>query len=148
MSNPLNFHTAQGVTNVGDKIIGILKEAGVPIKPTDIGHIVDVLHEARRASKDMDRHKLMVHFPAILDPIRDDVRRFVDAMVFKLNKNAHKGRWSDLDLKASFERLTDEVKELHDAIYKGGNTMEIVLEAADVANFALILSNIATEKGK
>ena len=47
----------------------------------------------------------------------------------------------------AMELLRDEVHELHVAIDKG-NTTEIVLEGADVANFALIATAIALERGK
>jgi phosphoribosyl-ATP pyrophosphohydrolase len=62
-------------------------------------------------------------------------------MVYKLNKNAHKGRWTDFDLKKALARLKEEVEELEYAM-EGGNTIEVLLEAADCANFALIISSI------
>lgn len=77
----------------------------------------------------------------------DDIRRFVDAMRYKLRKNAHKGRWEDTDLDEALNLLRKEVEELHGAII-GGNMIEILLEAADIANFAMIVSAIAIERGK
>ena len=75
-----------------------------------------------------------------------DIRRFIDAMVFKLEKNVHKGRWEDLSVQEAFQRLMDEVEELQSEI--GGNTMKIVMEAADVANFAMIIASIAIERNR
>jgi NTP pyrophosphatase (non-canonical NTP hydrolase) len=79
-------------------------------------------------------------------PYTNDIRRFVDAMAYKLKKNARKGRWEELSLDAAIAFLEDEVRELKDAM-RGGNTVEIVLEAADVANFAMIAASIAIDKG-
>lgn len=40
--------------------------------------------------------------------------------------------------------LSIEVAELNEAI-EGGNTIDIMLEAADVANFALIIASMEVE---
>lgn len=85
--------------------------------------------------------------PASDDRFGEDLRRFIDAMVYKLRKNNHKGRWEELDLRATLSLLRKEVDELEDAI-KDGNRIEIELEAADVANFAMMVSAIAIERGK
>lgn len=73
-----------------------------------------------------------------------DPQRFFDAMVFKLRRNHHKGRWEALNLDTSFTALRGEVTELDSAISHGSST-EITLEAADVANQALIVASIALE---
>jgi hypothetical protein len=77
----------------------------------------------------------------------DDFRRFVDAMKYKMRRNAHKGRWEDIGLIEALTLLNKEVEELRIAIIEG-NMVEILLEAADVANFAMIVSAIAIDKGK
>ena len=76
------------------------------------------------------------------DPWERDLKVHVDAMKYKHKKTAHKGKWEDLDLKKALERLRDEVTELEAAIAEG-NEIEIVLEAADVSNFAMMVSSIA-----
>lgn len=85
---------------------------------------------------------MQIFIPTELEPIRHDLQRFFDAMIFKLRKNAHKGRWNDLSLDTTFKRLNDEVKELEQAIKEGSST-ETMMEAADVANFAMIACAIA-----
>lgn len=90
---------------------------------------------------------LKISLPTEVEPYREDIRRFLDAMVFKLGKNAHKGRWAEKTIPETIARLDAERKELLEAIVRG-NMVEILLEAADVANFALIVAAIALERGK
>lgn len=87
---------------------------------------------------------LQISVPHELEDIRPDLQRFFDAMVYKLRRNKHKGRWEGLDLNATFERIEGELKELNDALNEG-SSMEILMESADVANFALIIANIGLE---
>ena len=78
-------------------------------------------------------------------PYERELKTFIDAMRYKLMKNAHKGRWEDLDLKTALKRLKDEVEELEEAI-ENGNEIEVILESGDVANYAMIVANIAVQK--
>jgi len=77
-----------------------------------------------------------------------DIRRFVDTMTYKLEKNVHKGKWEDLDMTTAFRRLMDETEELRHEVVNGSNTLKVMLEAADVANFALIIAAMAIEGRK
>ena len=92
-------------------------------------------------------NKLTVVVPHELTPIVPDLQRFFDAMVYKLRRNAHKGRWADLSVDDALQRLREEVGELHESVL-AGSSIEITMEAADVANFALIVANIALENKK
>jgi len=74
--------------------------------------------------------------------VAPDLQRFFDAMIYKLRRNAHKGNWDDLSLDQASADLTGEVEELQQAL-ASGSTAEILMEAADVANEALIVANIA-----
>lgn len=76
-----------------------------------------------------------------------DIRRFVEAMVYKLVKHSNKGRWEKVDIEKALGLLDGEVDELREAMQRG-NMVEILLEAADVANYGLIISAIAMERGK
>lgn len=75
-----------------------------------------------------------------------DIRRFVDAMVYKLNRNSKKGRWEGGRIQEYLEKLREEVLELSEGVQQR-NTIDIILEAADVANFALIISSMAMDGG-
>ena len=92
----------------------------------------------------MGSKPLVIAVPVELAHLRPDLQRFFDAMIYKLRRNKHKGRWEDLTLGGSSDKLLGEVNELNAAIEEG-STMEILFEAADVANFALILAAIALE---
>jgi len=70
-----------------------------------------------------------------------EIRVFVDAMRYKLHVNRHKGKWIDKPLVPAVEALHKEVQELHDALGRD-NVFEILQEAADVANMAMIVFNI------
>jgi len=67
-------------------------------------------------------------------------------MVYKLKVHAKKGRWEHGTIDGYFPLLVKEVDELREAIALG-NTVEIVLEGADVANFAMILAAMAVDRG-
>ena len=71
----------------------------------------------------------------------------MQAMIYKLKVHSSKGRWEELDLQTTINKLLGEVAELRLAI-ESGNHIEIMLEAADVANYALIAGSIATERGE
>ena len=65
--------------------------------------------------------------------------------MYKLGVKSHKGKWENMTIGVAHELLQKEVVELTEAIERG-NMVEIMLEAADVANFALIASAIAMDK--
>ena len=87
---------------------------------------------------------LTIMVPDDLEALRPDLQRFFDAMVYKLRRNKNKGRWEDLDVDKTFKHLIGEVEELRAAIAEG-SSMEVLMEGADVGNFAMILANIAVE---
>ncbi len=68
---------------------------------------------------------------------------FVLAMDEKLSENIHKHSWRNMSYIDLLRRLNDECTELTRAIQDGGSPDEIVLEAADVANFAMMIADKA-----
>jgi NTP pyrophosphatase (non-canonical NTP hydrolase) len=95
-----------------------------------------------------DSHGTTLHIhvpPELVDiGVAPDLQRFFDAMVYKIRRNAHKGRWEDVPLSKALAELNEEVKEL-EGVIPYGSTSEILMEAADVANWAMILANISLE---
>lgn len=88
-----------------------------------------------------------IFVPKELEDIKPQLKTFFDAMIHKLKANAHKGKWEDLNLDTAQARLKDEVAELEEAVTEG-NVVDIILETADVANFALMCSDIAIKNGR
>lgn len=87
---------------------------------------------------------LQIAVPDELSELRPDLQRFFDAMIYKLRRNKNKGRWSDVSLDRAIELMQLEVDELRAAAAEG-STAEILMEGADIANFAMIAANIALE---
>lgn len=82
--------------------------------------------------------------PAYKGEYEDVLGPFVDAMRHKLASNKHRGKrnWQDVSPQVLLKYLKKEIEELEEAI-EGGNQIEILLEAADVGNFAMMLANVA-----
>lgn len=80
------------------------------------------------------------------------VLAFARRMEAKLEANRHKGDregWLSDRPRALFERLTEEVRELRLALrldkprwYERGEIDEVTAEAADVANFAMMIADV------
>lgn len=77
---------------------------------------------------------------------RDVVRAFAIEMERQLQANDHKGGWGDEDRHWLLERLREEVAELTAAI-KERTPSAIVQEAADVANFAMMIADVSCASG-
>lgn len=76
------------------------------------------------------------------------VLEFAQAMEGKLALNRHKGdreAWLKDDPSALVTRLYDEVNELSDAV-KDKGPGEVLGEAADVANFAMMIADVCRER--
>jgi len=86
-----------------------------------------------------------VYIPNELIPISKDLSRFWSAMVYKLRKNKHKGKWEDLNLETALTKMVDEVGELRQAMDEKSYA-EILLEGADIANFAMIITSVALDE--
>lgn len=77
-----------------------------------------------------------------MKPFREEVRKFAHAMEYKLAMNDHKGGWEKTSIYELLDLLQNEVEELRISI-EGGNDVDIQLEAADVANFAMMAAHNA-----
>lgn len=92
---------------------------------------------------------ITIHIPENCEPYAADIKRFVDAMVYKLRKNAHKGRWEDLGTAEAYQLMCGEAEELRTEIERETpNAYDVTFECADVANFALMISSMVTEKAR
>jgi len=75
---------------------------------------------------------------------------FAQRMKAKLDKNAHKGRrgWKGMSVLLLFEKLSDEVHELQEAIYhpEHGWPNAVMDESVDIANLAMMIADVARER--
>jgi NTP pyrophosphatase (non-canonical NTP hydrolase) len=51
-----------------------------------------------------------------MDQYADDIKAFVELMVFKLHKNIHKGRWENMTAVQAYFLLQEECTELEQAL--------------------------------
>ena len=94
--------------------------------------------------------KTLAHISAQLDRMekkehREIVYNFAKIMENKLKQNDYKGGWSNCDIKWLLSRLKEETVELEQAI-ENKSKENIVKEAADVANFAMMIADNVTRK--
>jgi NTP pyrophosphatase (non-canonical NTP hydrolase) len=82
--------------------------------------------------------------------IREEVKWFSEQMENKLKANDDKGGWSNCDLFWLVDRLKEEVDELENSLYNYrsliGTKLEIIEEASDVGNFAMMIADIARKR--
>lgn len=81
-------------------------------------------------------------FPEI--QLRPEVRAFAEAMELALQQNDHKGGWSGCSELYLVERMREEEAELVKTLITDGDQLPAILkEAADVANFAMMIADVA-----
>lgn len=78
-----------------------------------------------------------------LAEVRPELQWFAKQMESKLRKNDHKLHWSQINTGYLTARLYQEYQELLEAIRDGKPPVEIAEEAADVANFAMMIADNA-----
>lgn len=71
--------------------------------------------------------------------LRQEVQWFAEQMELTLRKNDFKGGWKHCTLKYLFGKLTEEVEELSETT----SNEEMIKEASDVANIALMIADLA-----
>lgn len=83
---------------------------------------------------------------------RESVQWFAEQMEIKLRENDHKGGWDNCGIFWLLNQLVKEVKELSDAMNSGHNSesgldlKNIIREASDVANFAMMIADKAKQR--
>ncbi len=76
----------------------------------------------------------------------NEVLAFADAMMRELEINAGKGSWSHESVGWLLRRLKQEVRELDRALKKGAPMGDVISEAADVGNFAMMIATNYTKQ--
>jgi len=77
--------------------------------------------------------------------IDEGIKQFANQMEFKLKRNDYKGGWDECDIHFLLKFLKREVAELEKSI-SFGNKSDVIKEAADVANFAMMIADISREE--
>jgi NTP pyrophosphatase (non-canonical NTP hydrolase) len=76
---------------------------------------------------------------------RIEIKNFAEKMESRLKENDHKGGWGECSFEYLFVRLIEEASELGSALFIQAigteNRKRIIKEAADVANFAMMISD-------
>lgn len=91
---------------------------------------------------DAERERREAHTP------RPVVAWFSGVMEERLRANDHKGGWSHCSQRFLLARIFEEVFELEAAIENGAIPADIESEAADVANFAMMLADVCGGDGR
>lgn len=73
--------------------------------------------------------------------LRREVAAFAGEMEARLRANEHKGGWQDCASNELLVMLLKEVSELAEALYWRASSNEVRREAADVANFAMMIAD-------
>jgi len=79
--------------------------------------------------------------------IRPTLTWFTKCMEEKLKENDHKGTWIGCHPDWLFYRLAQEVEELQETLFFTSSSEQIIREAADVANFAMMIADVVRHKG-
>lgn len=75
--------------------------------------------------------------------MREQVKWFAEKMEHTLKRNDRKGGWNDCQWEYLVDRLLGEFHELRASLEAGDNPEDIIHEAADVANFAMMIADNA-----
>lgn len=98
----------------------------------------NALQQANEANKEQSK-ALNKHIVSC----RTSVNWFAEQMELKLRDNDHKGGWARCEHSWLLDRLKQEVGELEKALDQVDNQENVIKEAADVANFALMIADLA-----
>ena len=79
----------------------------------------------------------------LIGSCRTSVNWFAEQMELKLRDNDHKGGWARCEHSWLLDRLKQEVVELEKELDQVDNQENVIKEAADVANFALMIADLA-----
>lgn len=70
----------------------------------------------------------------------NSIIRLAGFMSIKLSENSHKDGWGGLTLQHLSMRITQEKQELIRAVQRGATPEQVWREAADIANFAMMIA--------
>ncbi len=80
--------------------------------------------------------------PNRVNDMRPYLDRFTQAMLYKLNKNGHKRPPSYSDIHTYLRGMQTEALEALDQFLRNPKSENLILELADVANFAFLMAMV------
>lgn len=107
-----------------------------------------------QADLSVENQKLRDELASERGRLRPPLRWFVEQMEHKLAGNDHKGGWDKESLQHLYDRLVEESRELKKEMHKVKSLDEpsallllnIISEAADVANFSMMIADVVQAK--
>lgn len=82
---------------------------------------------------------MKVNTPTSMEQYEPQIEFFFSLMLMKLHTNRHKGFGGNTPLREILARLREEIIELEQEL-DNGDQFSAAVEAADIANFALLLA--------
>ena len=73
--------------------------------------------------------------------MRQEVKDFAEAMEHKLAENDHKTHWAKQEFEHLFTGLAEEYDELVNSFEDGESVEQLLYEAADLANYAMMIAD-------
>ncbi|ARF70707.1 hypothetical protein B7C51_24855 (plasmid) [Paenibacillus larvae subsp. pulvifaciens] len=73
--------------------------------------------------------------------LRPEVQWFAEQMELKLRENDHKGGWADCLIEHLLRQVPREYRELLKALLWDDLPDEVIREAADIANYAMMIAD-------
>lgn len=82
---------------------------------------------------------IAVRVPPSVCSMKSSLRDFFEGMIFKLDKNSHKGTVDQNDILTMVDLLRGELDELVEQFHKDPNDSNILRESQDTANYAFLI---------
>ncbi len=79
--------------------------------------------------------------------VRQSVKEFAEAMELVLRENDHKSGWDYISIKDLITRMRQELVELERS-FNNCDPEGVIHEATDVANFAMMIHDNLTNRGR
>ncbi len=127
------------------EIMAIVK-ARTPDQTGRLLLLLDILADVEEARLMAELPAARKELPTIPDDLRPEVLMFARLMERKLRRDDEKkgpGGWKASKARALFDRMLVEVVELDNTIRCNSGPEDVALEAADVANLAMMVADVA-----
>lgn len=91
--------------------------------------------------------EITLKLPDSLDYYHDDIERFFEGMLWKLESNADKGEARSEDQLLLLAQMQVEIGELIEQLAKDDTDPNVLYETYDIANFAFLIFHSCIDRG-